>query len=61
LALKLATAFPRPDKLPGNPALAADSQHSRSVAAGVAFKSRVQVVGQADVVAGVAQRLIEVE
>jgi hypothetical protein len=48
----------RPHKSPGNSALAADGQHSRALPAGVAFEPGVEVVGQADVMAGVAQRLI---
>src|SRR5262245_66217078 len=56
-AFKTAVARPRPGQPPGDAALHADLQHSRSGTGGVAFESRVQVVGETDVMLGVAQGL----
>jgi hypothetical protein len=59
-ALELATAFPSHDKLPADPTLTTDGQPSRALPAGVAFGPGVKVVGQVDVMAGVAQKSIEI-
>src|SRR5215467_12687957 len=61
LSLEFPVAIPRSNTAPGDAGVIHDGHQPRAVSGRVALKPRVEVVGQADVMLGVFERLIEVE